>query len=125
MHEPLLWLCKRFKGFQPSTLISSVPHTLPRAFLGAKMSLGMIGQQTNTHGSWSQTITVSSSLPLASQRPECAHRTVSTGPVCIVNVHSDLGGFPDISDASLRIGLVLQMRILASRPPVAMREPSG
>jgi hypothetical protein len=45
--------------------------------------------------------------------------------VCIVNVHRDLGGFPDSSDASLRMGLVLQMRILASRPPVAIREPSG
>ncbi len=79
----------------------------------------------STYGSRSQTITISSSLPLANHRPECAQRTVSTGPVCIESVHSDFGGLPDASDAGLRIGFVLQMRTLASRPPVAIREPSG
>ena len=70
-------------------------------------------------------MTISSSLPLASQRPECAHRTVSTGPVCIVRVQSDFGGLLESSDAGFRMGFVLQMRILASSPPVAIREPSG
>lgn len=82
-------------------------------------------RKVNTHGSRSQIMTISSSLPLASQRPECAHRTVNTGPVCIVSVHSDLGGLFESSEAGLRIGFVLHIRILASRPPVAMREPSG
>lgn len=45
--------------------------------------------------------------------------------MCIESVHSDLGGLPEASDAGLRIGLVLQIRTLASSPPVAMREPSG
>ena len=70
-------------------------------------------------------MTISSSLPLASHRPEWAQRTVSTGPVCIDSVHSDFGGLPDSSLAGLSIGFVLQIRTLASRPPVAMREPSG
>lgn len=68
---------------------------------------------------------IASSLPLASHRPECAHLTVSTGPVCIVSVHNDLGGRPDCSEAGLRIGFVLQMRTFASNPPVAIRDPSG
>lgn len=79
----------------------------------------------STHGSRSHIITISSSLPLASHRPECAQRTTSTGPVCIVSVLSDFGGRPESSEAWLRIGFVLQMRTFASRPPVAMREPSG
>jgi len=70
-------------------------------------------------------MTISSSLPLASHRPEWAQRTVSTGPVCIDNVHSDFGGLPDSSLAWLSIGFVLHIRTLASRPPVAIREPSG
>ena len=70
-------------------------------------------------------MTTSSSLPLASHLPECAHRTTSTGPVCIVNVESDFGGRLDSSEVASRIGFVLHMRILASRPPVAMRDPSG
>ena len=78
-----------------------------------------------THGSKSHIITISSSLPLANHRPEWAHRTTSTGPVCIVRVLSDFGGLPDNSDAWLRMGFVLQMRTLASSPPVAIREPSG
>ena len=45
--------------------------------------------------------------------------------MCIVSVHSDFGGFPEASDAGLRIGFVLHIRILASRPPVAILEPSG
>jgi hypothetical protein len=43
----------------------------------------------------------------------------------MVNVQSDLGGFPDMSDAWFRIGFVLHIRIFASSPPVAIREPSG
>ena len=68
---------------------------------------------------------ISSSLPLANHRPECAQRTVNTGPVCIVRVHSDFGGRPDSSEAWLRMGFVLHIRIFASSPPVATREPSG
>ena len=68
---------------------------------------------------------IASSLPLASHLPECAHRTVSTGPVCIVRVHSSFGGRPESSESRLRIGFVLHMRTFASRPPVAMREQSG
>jgi hypothetical protein len=45
--------------------------------------------------------------------------------VCIVRVDSALGGLFDSSDAGFSIGLVLQILILASSPPVAMREPSG
>jgi hypothetical protein len=70
-------------------------------------------------------MTTSSSLPLASQRPECAQRTQSTGPVCIASVQSCLGGRPASSAACESMGRVLQMRTRASRPPVAMREPSG
>ena len=65
---------------------------------------------------------ISSSLPLANHRPECAQRTVNTGPVCIVRVHSDFGGRPDSSEAWLRMGFVLHIRIFASSPPVATRE---
>lgn len=70
-------------------------------------------------------MTISSSLPLASHLPECAHRTVRTGPVCMVRVHSDFGGLFKSSEAGLRIGFVLHIRILASSPPVAILEPSG
>ena len=70
-------------------------------------------------------MTISSSLPLANHLPLWAHRTTRTGPVCMVSVHSDFGGRPDASDAGLRMGFVLQIRIFASRPPVAIREPSG
>lgn len=66
-----------------------------------------------------------SSLPLASQRPECAHLTHNTGPVCMPKVHSDFGGRPASSEAWLRMGLVLHIRTFASMPPVAIREPSG
>lgn len=68
---------------------------------------------------------MASSLPLASHRPECAHLTVNTGPVCIVSVHSDFGGRPDCSEAEFKMGFVLQMRTFASSPPVAIRDPSG
>ena len=124
---PLSWPGKRLRGFQPSTLTSSEPHIFP---LDVLYTLSSNIQRTDdpegwTYGSRSQIITISSSLPLANHRPEWAHLTVRTGPVCIVNVHKDLGGLPDCSEAELRIGLVLQIRILASRPPVAMREPSG
>lgn len=68
---------------------------------------------------------ISSSLPLANHRPECAHLTVSTGPVCMLSVQRDFGGRFERSEAVLRIGLVLHMRTFASSPPVAIREPSG
>jgi hypothetical protein len=42
-----------------------------------------------------------------------------------VRVHSDFGGLFDDSEFALSIGFVLQMRIFESRPPVAIREPSG
>jgi hypothetical protein len=127
MYGPLSWPCSRFKGFQPSTLTSSDPHTFPRAFLRVDLSQRKPQKSLliTTHGSWSHTITVSSSLPLANHFPECAHLTVRTGPVCIVSVHNDFGGLPDNSEASFRIGLVLHIRIFASRPPVAIRDPSG
>ena len=70
-------------------------------------------------------MTISSSLPLASHLPECAHLTVSTGPVCILRVQRDFGGRFERSEAGLMMGLVLHMRTLASSPPVAIREPSG
>lgn len=68
---------------------------------------------------------IASSLPLASHRPECAHLTVRTGPVCIVREHRDFGGRPDCSEAILRIGFVLHILTFASSPPVAIRDPSG
>jgi hypothetical protein len=43
----------------------------------------------------------------------------------MVKVQSDFGGRPDCSEAGFKIGFVLHIRILASRPPVAIREPSG
>jgi len=43
----------------------------------------------------------------------------------MLKVHSDFGGRPDSSEAALRIGFVLHIRTLASKPPVAIREPSG
>jgi len=43
----------------------------------------------------------------------------------MVNVHRDLGGRFDCSETLLRIGFVLHILTFASRPPVAMREPSG
>ncbi len=43
----------------------------------------------------------------------------------MVNVHSDLGGLFVCSETVFRMGFVLHILILASRPPVAMREPSG
>jgi hypothetical protein len=43
----------------------------------------------------------------------------------MVNIHRDLGGLFDCSETLLRMGFVLHILILASRPPVAMREPSG
>lgn len=70
-------------------------------------------------------MTMASSLPLASQRPECAQRTVNTGPVCMASVHRSFGGRPETSAVWLRMGFVLHIRTLASRPPVAMREQSG
>jgi hypothetical protein len=70
-------------------------------------------------------MTMVSSLPLASQRPECAQRTQSTGPVCMESVQSDFGGLFARSAAAERMGRVDQMRTLASIPPVAMREQSG
>ena len=124
--KPLSWPGSRFKAFQPSTLISSEPHTFPRAPLIFAVNANQHRWYIRaTHGSWSQTITVWSSLPLASHFPECAHLTTNTGPPCIVRVQSDFGGFPDSSDASFRMGLVLHIRIFASSPPVAIREPSG
>lgn len=82
-------------------------------------------KKSTAYGSRSHIMTISSSLPLASHLPLCAQRTVRTGPVCIVSVHSDLGGLLESSDVGFSIGLVLHMRILASSPPVAIREPSG
>lgn len=122
-HVPLSCPGSRFSGFHPSTLTSSDPHTLPPPIL--RTSAQDPRRVCPTHGSRSQIITISSSLPLASHLPECAQRTVSTGPVCIVRVHSDLGGRLDDSAAWLRMGFVLQILIRASRPPVAMRDPSG
>jgi len=43
----------------------------------------------------------------------------------MVNVHRDLGGLFDCSETLFKMGFVLHILILASRPPVAMREPSG
>ena len=43
----------------------------------------------------------------------------------MVNVHKDLGGLFDSSEMLFRMGFVLHILILASRPQVAMREPSG
>ena len=43
----------------------------------------------------------------------------------MVKVHKDLGGLFDCSEMLLRIGFVLHILIFASRPPVAIREPSG
>lgn len=43
----------------------------------------------------------------------------------MVNVQSDLGGRFDCSERLLMMGFVLHILIFASRPPVAMREPSG
>lgn len=43
----------------------------------------------------------------------------------MVSVHNDFGGRLDNSEAGFRIGFVLHIRILASSPPVAIREPSG
>ena len=81
--------------------------------------------KTITHGSRSQIMTMVSSLPLASHRPEYPHLTTRTGPVCIERVDRDFGGRPESSDDSFRIGFVLHIRTLASSPPVAIREPSG
>lgn len=122
---PLSCPGSRFKGFHPSTFTSSEPHTFPRECLHACVNTMILQNNSLTYGSRSHIMTISSSLPLASQRPECAHRTVNTGPVCIVRVQSDFGGLLESSEAGFRMGFVLQMRILASRPPVAIREPSG
>ena len=78
-----------------------------------------------THGSRSHIIIIASSLPLANHLPECAHLTVNTGPVCIARVHSNFGGRPESSESLFKIGFVLHILILASRPPVAIREQSG
>ena len=68
---------------------------------------------------------ISSSLPLANHLPECAHLTVSTGPVCMLRVQRDFGGRFERSEAGFRMGFVLHTRTFASSPPVAIREPSG
>ena len=129
---PLSWPTSRFSGFHPSTFTLSEPHTFPFSVLTHMRahSLGpahasKIVTTVNTHGSRSQIITISSSLPLVSHLPECAHLTTSTGPVCIVSVHRLFSGRPESSEAWLRMGFVLQMRTFASSPPVAIREPSG
>ena len=124
---PLSWPGSRFRGFQPSTLTSSEPQSFPLALLyhgTPQISIGC-RQDRGTHGSRSHIITMVSSLPLASHRPENAHLTARTGPVCIERVDSDLGGRPESSADSFRIGFVLHIRTLASSPPVAIREPSG
>ena len=116
------------KAFQ--RLPSLNVHLIRAPNLPSRMPESTISPESNpkeriTHGSKSHIMTISSSLPLASQRPLCAHRTHKTGPVCIVNVLSDFGGLFDSSEAGFKIGFVLHIRILASSPPVAMREPSG
>lgn len=124
---PLSCPGKRFKGFHPSTLTSSEPQTLPDPDLSvihqAKTIVSCI--EKVAHGSKSQIMMTASSLPLASHRPECAHRTTSTGPVCMLSVQRDFGGRPFSSLVLFKMGLVDQIRTFASRPPVAIRELSG
>ena len=122
---PLSCPGNRFRGFQPSMLISSEPHTLPLAVLRFIERHAKENRMERTNGSRSHIITISSSLPLASHLPELAQRTHNTGPVCMVRVHRDLGGRFECSETLFRMGFVLHILIFASRPPVAMREPSG